>query len=389
MGYITDLNSNWNRNRLNFNGNNFDDNRNGYAAGIALSKIFIMKTHKYIYPRIYSFSNLLLAYKKARKGKTKKIYVNLFEKNLLSNLLGLSEELKNQTYQPKPLKTFILKDPKTRKISKSEFKDRVIHHALVNTLEPIFDKTFIYDSCANRLNKGNLFAIDRFKKFIRKVSRNGKVVLNNFKDNNQIKGYCLKADIKHYFQEINHNILLSIIKRKIKDEKVIQLIQKVVNNNGEREGTGIPLGNLTSQFFANVYLNELDYFIKHKLKAKYYLRYVDDFVVLHNSKEQLNEWKIKIDKFLRNNLNLELHPDKSKILPLSKGIDFVGFRNFYHYKLLRKRNIRKMNSKINNFKNHKLTKEQLLASFEGWRAYAIWANTYKLRKNLFKKLNNL
>ena len=189
-------------------------------------------------------SNLLLAYKKARKGKTKKDYIIEFEKDLIRHLLKLNEELKNQTYSPKPLKTFILRDPKTRKISKSEFRDRVIHHALINIIEPIFDKTFIYDSYANRKNKGNLYAIKRFYKFIRKVSRNGKI--KGWFNNNQIKGYCLKADIKHYFQEVDHEILLKIIKRKIKDEKVIWLIEKILNNctnseNPERErDTKIP-----------------------------------------------------------------------------------------------------------------------------------------------------
>ncbi len=148
----------------------------------------------------------------------------------------------------------------------------------------------------------------------------------------------------------------------------------------------MPLGNLTSQFFANVYLNELDYFVKHKLKAKYYIRYVDDFVILHNSKEQLEKWKFDIDNFLKERLKLELHPDKSKIISLSKGIDFVGFRNFYYSKLLRKRNIRKMLRKIELYKNGELSHKKILESFQGWQAYARWANTYKLRKDIVRKL---
>jgi hypothetical protein len=144
----------------------------------------------------------------------------------------------------------------------------------------------------------------------------------------------------------------------------------------------MPLGNLTSQFFANVYLNELDYFVKHKLKAKYYIRYVDDFVILHNSKEQLEIWKKEIDIFLTQNLKLELHKDKSNIISLSKGIDFVGFRNFYYYRLLRKRNIRKMKSRINDFNKGQLKLENLVESFQGWNAYAKQANTYRLRKKL-------
>ena len=149
----------------------------------------------------------------------------------------------------------------------------------------------------------------------------------------------------------------------------------------------MPLGNLTSQFFANVYLNKLDYFVKHKLKAKYYIRYVDDFIILHNSKSQLNDWKQKIRKFLETELRLELHPDKSRIIPLSKGIDFVGFRNFYYFKLLRKRNIKNMENKMQLFKSGRLGYEKLLESFQGWQAYAKWSDSYKLRKNTFIKIN--
>lgn len=149
----------------------------------------------------------------------------------------------------------------------------------------------------------------------------------------------------------------------------------------------MPLGNLTSQFFANVYLNELDAFVKHKLKVKYYIRYVDDFVVLHSSKEQLNLWKKEIDKFLRGKLKLELHPDKSKIVSLSRGVDFVGFRNFYYFRLLRKRNIRTMNNKIRKFNQGMISVEKMEEISQGWNAYAKWANTYKLRRKIAKKIN--
>ncbi|MEK6935724.1 MAG: RNA-directed DNA polymerase, partial [Nanoarchaeota archaeon] len=149
---------------------------------------------------------------------------------------------------------------------------------------------------------------------------------------------------------------------------------------------GMPLGNLTSQFFANVYLNELDYFVKHKLKAKYYIRYVDDFVILHESEEQLEIWKKEIDEFLKNKLKIELHFQKSRIISLSRGVDFVGFRNFYHYRLLRKRNIKNMVLKINKYKTRNLSNNKLLESFQGWNAYAQWANSYVLRKNIYKEL---
>ncbi len=148
----------------------------------------------------------------------------------------------------------------------------------------------------------------------------------------------------------------------------------------------MPLGNLTSQFFANIYLNELDYFVKHILRVKYYTRYVDDFVILHQSKEQLVHLREEINKFLIEKLRLELHQDKSKIIPLSRGVDFVGFRNFSYFKLLRKRNIRKMENKVKSFPKREISYGSLIESFRGWQAYAMWANTFKLRKRVIKQI---
>lgn len=137
----------------------------------------------------------------------------------------------------------------------------------------------------------------------------------------------------------------------------------------EREITkGMPLGNLTSQFFANVYLNELDYFVKHYLKTKYYIRYVDDFVILGNSKKQIEEYKFAINEFLKDELKLELHPEKSKIISLSRGVEFVGFRNFYYFRLLRKRNTKNIVNKMRLFNKGKLSYEKLVESFNGWYA---------------------
>ena len=148
----------------------------------------------------------------------------------------------------------------------------------------------------------------------------------------------------------------------------------------------MPLGNLTSQFFANIYLNELDYFAKHELKAKVYIRYVDDFVILHNSKSQLENWKKEIIDFLSLGLKLELHPDKSKIIPLSKGIDFVGFRNFYYFRLLRKRNLKKILVKIKQYKKGEISYGKILEIFQGWNAYAKWANSLTLRREVVRKI---
>ncbi len=150
----------------------------------------------------------------------------------------------------------------------------------------------------------------------------------------------------------------------------------------------MPLGNLTSQFFANIYLNELDKFVKHKLKAKYYIRYVDDFVILHNSKSQLKIWKKQIEEFLKKELKLELHPEKSRISPLSKGVDFVGFRNFYYFKLLRKRNIKYIKNKIRKFNCGEIGREKFEEILQGWNAYAKWADAYKVREKMLLEISN-
>jgi len=292
-----------------------------------------------MYEELCSYENLEIAFNRARKGKTLKPYVIEFEDKLKENLIQLRSELLMQTYKPQPLKSFTLRDPKTRKISKSDFRDRVIHHAICNIIEPVFDKRFIYDSFANRLGKGTLNAIKRFESFKRKASQN-----------NTIRCYILKADIKNYFDTVNHNLLMKRLKKRIHDERIMSLIKVILDNHqSKRENKGIPLGNLTSQFFANVYLDVLDQFVKHKLRVKYYLRYVDDFVILHQSKTALEEYKKRINLFLNNELDLKLHPEKSQVLRLEKGIGFLGFRIFYYHKILVKKNMRKFDNILNNF----------------------------------------
>lgn len=187
-----------------------------------------MQTYNDLYDRLCSYENLFLAYKKARKSKTKKDYVLKFEKNLNDNLKLLQFELINKIYKPKKLKLFIIRDPKTRKICKSKFRDRIVHHAIVNILEPIYEKIFIYDSYVSRKDKGQHKALKRFDEFKRKVSLNGKK-LKGIKDNNYICGYCLKADIKKYFDNVDHKILINIIKKKIKDNNFVWLIGQVIN----------------------------------------------------------------------------------------------------------------------------------------------------------------
>ncbi len=336
-----------------------------------------------IYEEMCSYENLENAFNRAKRGKTLKHYVIDFEKNLKENLMQLRAELLMQTYSPQPLKTFILRDPKTRKISKSAFRDRVVHHAVCNLIEPVFDSRFIHDSFANRLGKGTFNAVKRFDEFKRKVSKN-----------HTIKCYALKADIKSYFDNVDHKILLQILGKRIKDERAMLLIMKILaNHKGGSAGKGMPLGNLTSQFFANVYLNELDQYVKHKLGIKYYLRYVDDFAILHQSCEALEGYKRQIDIFLKEKLCLMLHPDKSRIRRLEKGVNFLGFRIFFHHKLLVKKNMRKFEKNLEQmgrqYMDGKLEREKVIEKFEGWLAYAAHADTYKYRRRITGRFNLL
>src|SRR3989338_1441840 len=314
---------------------------------------------------------------------TLKPYVIEFEHHLKLNLVRLRKELLLQTYKPRSLETFIIRDPKTRKISKSDFRDRVVHHAIRNIIEPLFEKCFIFDSFANRLGKGTFKAIERFEHFARKVSRGFTRPC-----------FVLKADIRHYFETVDHKILLSILQRRIKDKQLLWLIKIILQNyQTEAKGKGMPLGNLTSQFFANVYLNELDQYIKHVIKAKYYIRYVDDFVILGNYPEDLQILRDKIETFCDKHLALYLHPDKSKIHNLKNGVGFLGMRLYPHHRRIKKKNIRRVERRMlllkTDCEDGNVTREKVVEHFEGWLAYISNANTFKYRKHLVRKFNQL
>src|SRR3989344_4571655 len=356
-------------NRANANGNRNMDNNNARLVEIERAA-----GHDIMFLKICSYENLFNAYIKARKGKTQKHYVLEFEKNLKENLLHLRTELLFHSYRPQPLNIFIVHDPKTRKISKSEFRDRIVHHALCNILEPIYEQIFIHDSFANRIGKGSLAVMKRFHAFKRKVAQ-------YTTSNRPISGYCLKADIRQYFETVDHEVLIRILKQKVSKETLF-LIKCIINNySGKHAGKGMPLGNLTSQFFANVYLNELDQFVKHNLKVKYYIRYVDDFVILHANRKHLEIVRQQISEFLHS-LCISLHPKKSHIIPLSHGIDFLGFRIFHHHKLLRKSNLRRFKRKSMLLKilfdKNKISYDDVYNQMLGSCAYARHANTHNL-----------
>lgn len=335
-----------------------------------------MVNYRDLWQELCGYHNLELAFKKARKHKTLRPCVLEFEADLHNYLLSLRTELLLHSYRPKLLQTFIIHDPKTRKISKSHFRDRVINHAICNIIEPLFEKQFIYDSYANRKGKGTLKAVERFDYFKRKVSKN-----------NTRSCFVLKADVRHYFETVDHQILLTIIQKRIRDPQILWLIRAILNNyHTTQPGKGMPLGNLTSQFFANVYLNELDQFVKQDLKARYYIRYVDDFIIFNSSKETLQAYFEEISSFLQQKLVVELHPDKSRIIPLYQGTEFLGFKIFLHHRLIKKKNIRKFYRKwdllCNNYSDGLVMYDSLYDFLEGWCAHAAHASTYARRQKI-------
>lgn len=303
-------------------------NQRNFCGGGGLYK------HK-IFDETISLENLFLAWKEFRRGKRKKPEVQQFEFNLEDNIFQLHNDLKSGEYQPRPYSSFYVCDPKRRHIHKADIRDRVLYQAVFRILYPIFDKGFIYDSYSSRINKGTHAAVNRLSAFLRKISQN-----------NRKNVFALKCDISKFFDSIDHDILTALIKRKISDENCFGLIEKIIKSFEKEPGKGLPLGNVTSQLFANIYLNELDQFIKHKLKIKFYLRYCDDFVILDKSREYLDGLINETSGFLDENLKLKLHPRKIIICKYHQGVDFLGYVTRPYHRILRMRTKKRMFRRI-------------------------------------------
>src|SRR3989344_1689624 len=293
---------------------------------------FIMKIEFcHSFEEIISLENLLESWKEFLRGKRKRKDVQEFSLSLMDNIIQLYQELANHTYNHGSYQAFRINDPKPRQIHKSLVRDRLLHHAVYRILYRFFDPTFITDSFSCRLKKGTHKALDRFRRFGYIVSKN-----------NTQTCWTLKCDIRKFFENIDHNILIKILERHIKDKNSIWLLGNIIESFHSKPGKGLPLGNLTSQLFVNIYMNELDQFMKHYMKAKFYIRYADDFVVLSHDKSWLQEILPKVANFLSENLKLELHPDKISIRTLASGIDFLGWVHFPDHRVLRTSTKRRM-----------------------------------------------
>ncbi len=328
------------------------------------SKI-LKKAGEINYWNLISIESLFQAWSEFKVGKRYRKDVQIFEKNLEDNLFNLFEELKAKIYNHASYAAFNIYDPKFRHIHKATVRDRIVHHAIVSVIEPLFDKGFIYDSYSCRVNKGTHRAVKRLAVFIRKVS-------NNYSG----ECFCLKLDIKKFFASVDHDILLNLIKRKIYDKDLIWLLENILKSFSEEKG--IPIGNLTSQIFANIYLNELDQFIKHELKVKYYVRYADDFAILSEDKRYLEKIIPKIEKFLKNQLELSLHPNKIKIRKYIRGIDFLGYIVLPHYILPRTKTKKRVFKKL----KEKISEPNFNQSLQSYLGYLRHSNSYKLTQQL-------
>ncbi len=317
------------------------------------------------YEDIISVENLLDAWREFIKGKRNKQDVQEFQMSLMDNILALHRDLANRTYCHGGYHAFNISDPKPRIIHKATVRDRLLHHALYRKLYPFFDRVFITDSYSCRVEKGTHRAINRFRAFGRMVSKN-----------NTRACWVLKCDIKKFFASVDHTVLLDILWQYIPDARILGLLWEVISSfSSEKQGTGLPLGNLTSQLFANVYMNEFDQFVKHTLKVRYYIRYADDFVVLSDDRAALERILPLIGTFLHEKMNLVLHPDKVFIKTLASGVDFLGWVHFADHRVLRTATKRRMMRTI----SKKVGKGEVVQSYLGMLGHG---NAQRIRRDI-------
>lgn len=348
-----------------------------------------MKRYGRLWPDVVAFDNLLLAYRKARKGKRQRDEVARFSLNLEHELLGLQKVLSDGNYQPGDYRHFTIYERKPRLISAAPFRDRVVHHALMNVVEPLLDKSFIFDSYACRKDKGVHAAVDRYQSWARRYT------------------YTLKLDVASYFPSIDRRILKQQIRSKIKDAYVLALFEQIIDHAAvstpqypsyfpgdnlltpQQRPTGLPIGNLTSQVLANLYLNGLDHFVKEKLRAPAYLRYVDDILLLGDSRSQLWEWQSEIAGYLEQ-LRLRLHPRKINLFRTSCGVDVFGYRVFPGFRLLRNDNGHRFHRKLRGFArayhSGSLDWDEINPRVQSWIGHSIHADTFGLRSQLFNSV---
>lgn len=307
---------------------------------IFLRRIGRVSVHS-IYEAIISLKNIFTAWSEFQIGKKNREDVAKFSLNAEKYIFNLAQILTKEEYRHNRYEFFKVSDPKPRDIHKATVLDRVLHHAIVRILSPVFDKIFIFDSYSSRKEKGSHKAIQRFIKFAWKLSRNNTKTV-----------WILKCDIKKYFDSVNHEILIDIINKQIPEEKLQKVLTNIIKSFAKKPGRGIPLGNLTSQLFSNIYLNELDQFLKRKIPVRYYIRYADDFVIMDTRREYLEKMTREIENFLNVSLDLQLNKNKVSIHRWHNGVDFLGYVIFPYFIILRAKTRKRM------IRNIKIAKEK-------------------------------
>ena len=326
-----------------------------------------------LHEAIYDYDNLLKSYNKARRGKRYRKEVLRYTRKKEENIQRTQDELRELTYNPSGYRYFKVYEPKERQIMALPFYDRVVQHAINNILEPIFEKRFYTHSYACRKKKGTHAASDQLQKWLYDWEK--------YHEGEEL--YAIKADIHAYFKSINHDKLKKEIRRVIKDENVLLLTDRIIDHNGEMpDGTGIPVGNLTSQLFANVYLDALDKYVKEVLGVKKYVRYMDDFIILSPDIEQLKDWLQKIEAFINTELLLSFNPKTTIVCASTGGIDFVGYKHRATHKKVRKDSIKRIKRTIKQYERGEITKESLQKSICSWTGHAGHADSYHLREKI-------
>jgi RNA-directed DNA polymerase len=345
-----------------------------------------VRTHKHLYPQICDLTNLYRAYRAAARGKRGKAAVAAFEFDLEENLLQLREELTAQSYTPGPYRHFTIHYPKHRKISAAPFRDRVVHHALVRQIEPIFERRFIHDSYACRVGKGTHRALDRCQEFARQCQN------------------VLQCDLVQFFPSVDHQRLWDVLACPIADPDTLWLMGRILDSGAgvladeydmvwfpgddltaACRPRGLPIGNLTSQFWANCLLNELDQFVKRELKCHHYMRYVDDLLLFHDDTRTLHRWRVLTGEFL-GEWRLKLHERQARVYPVSTGVPFLGFRVYPDHRRLKPANGRAYSQRLKvllvQYAAGEMDLERLTASVQSWANHARYGDTWGLRRAL-------
>ncbi|MBM4431120.1 MAG: RNA-dependent DNA polymerase [Chloroflexi bacterium] len=343
-----------------------------------------------LYERICTWENLHLAWRRAARGKRGREPAAAFEYHLEDNLVQLQQELREKSYRPGHYSSFYIHEPKRRLISAAPFRDRVVHHALCNVIEPLFERRFVCDSYANRVGKGTHRALDRCQEFARRYR------------------YVLTCDVRQFFASIDHTVLAQTLARVIADPDVMWLLQTILDSgrgvlSEEYEMAwfpgddlwatlrlrGLPIGNLTSQFWANVYLNPFDHFVKRELRCHGYLRYVDDLLFFADDKATLWTWREAAIKRL-NQLRLTIHREQAHPRPVSEGIPFLGFVVFAsHRRLKRRKGIgyqRRLKGLLSLYAAGQVPLDRVHASVQGWVNHVRYGETWGLRRAVFANL---